>query len=344
MSFLITFLHNELEKIGMASEPVITKTIIEIINNKSDEISNDIIKRFIETIKTDINVNKNQKIKLLAVVKDAMKKDKTINLYDEIEALRLENTNLKTKLNQLQNSVKQKKNTVNKVVGGNPTNSNTNNNTDANTNTNTNADANTYTNTNTNTNSDINTAATTTAKTIPVANLVEFEGAVNQLVNVSNTGHAITDAENEMNEYMSKMKDTIAGGGLMKIVVDIIVKLSTEKIEIGICKTLNNHKKKIVDSVIRTFVNQIENDADINDIEVGEIYKIIETKLKKMDIEQLKKTKKSTFNKFKAGFGNEYNKIKKGFSKTFEKNVGGKRNTHRKKSKKLNRKTRRKRL
>ena len=143
MSFLITFLHNELEKIGMASEPVITKTIIEIINNKSDEISNDIIKRFIETIKTDIKVNKNQKIKLLAVVKDAMKKDKTINLYDEIEALRLENTNLSAELNQLQNSVKQKKKTVIQV-SGDSTNSNTNINNNNPNNNNTNISINNY--------------------------------------------------------------------------------------------------------------------------------------------------------------------------------------------------------
>lgn len=329
MSFLITFLHNELEKIGMASEPVITKTIIEIINNKSDEISNDIIKRFIETIKTDINVNKNQKIKLLAVVKDAMNNDKTTNLYDEIEALRLENTNLKTKLDECNTKLdecntKLENNIVTQVGGA------TN-------------DA---------------TTGLPVAKMVgnikndminPVGNLEDATAtavgsAVGKVENASSTVNAITDADNEMNEYISKMKDTIAGGGLMKIVVDIIVKLSTEKIEIGICKTLNNHKKKIVDSLIRTFVNQIENDVDINDIEVGEIYKIIETKLKKMDIEQLKKTKNSTFNKLKAGFGNEYNKIKKGFSKTFKKNVGGKRNTHRKKSKKLNRKTRRKRL
>lgn len=333
MSFLTPLLHNELKKIGTAVEPAITKTIIEnIINERSNYITNKIIDSFINSIKNDINVNKNQKIKLLAVVKDAMKKDKTTNLYDELENLRLENTNLSEKLNQLQNSVKQEAMTVNQVGGAD---------------------------------NDTTASTASTASTLPVAKLVgnledakadavgNIKGAattavgntLDQYGDISSSVSAITDADKEMEAYVQNLKDAVAGGGLMKIVVDIIVKSSTEKIENGICKLLQQHKEKIVESAIRTFVNQIETDDDISDIEVGEIYKIIEKKLKKMDIEQLKKTKKSTFNKFKEGL--KFNELKSGFSNEynkFKRTVGGKKNTHRKKSKKLNRKTRRKRL
>jgi hypothetical protein len=85
MSIVTALLKNDLEKMGKNIEPVITDTIINIMNEDKNNkiIIDNIINKFIETIKNKIKYDKQIKIKLLSIMKDIInKKDKT-NVYSE---------------------------------------------------------------------------------------------------------------------------------------------------------------------------------------------------------------------------------------------------------------------
>jgi hypothetical protein len=67
MSFITALLKNDLEKIGREAEPAITNTIIDIMNEgkNNKKIIDNIINKFIETIKTKIKDDKQLKISIV---------------------------------------------------------------------------------------------------------------------------------------------------------------------------------------------------------------------------------------------------------------------------------------
>jgi hypothetical protein len=105
---------------------------------------------------------------------------------------------------------------------------------------------------------------------------------------------------------------------LLGVILNIIIQLSEQKIRDDICSKLNRNKDKIIESAIRVFVKQITDDDYINNIETKEIYDSINKKIKSMESEKI--------------------------DKKIDKKVGGKKFTHKKKSKqsKKSKKTNRK--
>jgi len=320
MSFITSLLKNDLEKIGREVEPVITNTIIDIMNEDKNnkKIIDNIINKFIETIKTKIKDDKQIKIKLLSIMKDIInKKDTTgkdtiyTNVYRENIDLKKELDKLKEEINKLKSpliaqnvEVLQTGGALTDKIGG-----------------------------------------ALTDKTNSNGNLTETIGNATKGM----------ESFNNITNGLKNIKD-VKDIPLLGIILSIIISLSEQKIRENICSRLHNNKDKIIESAIRVFVKEITENNYINDIEIAEVYDSIINNIKKMEnVKNLPKPKNSIMNKLKEsttnidlGFGRELNKFKTNIGKNFtRKNVGGKKNTHKKKSsisKKSNHKSRTNRL
>jgi nitrogenase subunit NifH len=125
------------------------------------------------------------------------------------------------------------------------------------------------------------------------------------------------EAFNNITNGLKNIKD-IKDIPLLGVILNIIIQLSEQKIRDDICSKLNRNKDKIIESAIRVFVKQITDDDYINNIETKEIYDSINKKIKSMESEKI--------------------------DKKIDKKVGGKKFTHKKKSKqsKKSKKTNRK--
>ena len=111
------------------------------------------------------------------------------------------------------------------------------------------------------------------------------------------------EAFNNITNGLQNIKD-IKDIPLLGVILNIIIQLSEQKIRDDICNKLNKNKDKIIESAIRVFVKQITDDDYINNIELKEINDSIIKKIKNMESEKVNKK------------------------------VGGKKFTHKKKSKK----------
>jgi len=344
MSFISALLKNDLEKIGKEVEPAITNTIIDIMNEDKNnkKIIDNIINKFIETIKTKIKDDKQLKIKLLSIMKDIInKKDTTgkdtiyTNVYRENIDLNKELDKLKEEINKLKNPLIAQNVEVLQTGGGLTGNI-----------------------------AALSNAANTANEL--TNNINNVTGAANDMTGAANDmknslteplGDAMKGMEsfNNITNSLNNIKD-VKDIPLLGIVLNIIISLSEQKIREDICSRLHNNKDKIAESAIRVFVKEITENNYINDIEIAEVYDSIINNIKKMEnVNNLPKPKKSIMNKLKEsttnidlGFGREFNKFKTNIGKNFtRKNVGGKKNTHKKKSsksKKYNHKSRTNRL
>ena len=360
MSFITSLLKNDLEKIGREVEPVITNTIIDIMNEDKNnkKIIDNIINKFIETIKTKIKDDKQIKIKLLSIMKDIInKKDTTgkdtiyTNVYRENIDLKKELDKLKEEINKLKSPLIAQNvevlqtggaltdkiggalndkigGALNDKIGGDLTDK---------------------------------VGGALTDK-VGGALTDKIGGALTDKTNSNgNLTETIGDATkgmeslNNITNGLKNIKD-VKDIPLLGIILSIIISLSEQKIREDICSRLHNNKDKIVESAIRVFVKEITDNNYINDIEIAEVYDSIINNIKKMEnVKNLPKPKNSIMNKLKEsttnidlGFGRELNKFKTNIGKNFtRKNVGGKKNTHKKKSsksKKYNHKSRTNRL
>jgi len=341
MSFITSLLKNDLEKIGREVEPVITNTIIDIMNEDKNnkKIIDNIINKFIETIKTKIKDDKQIKIKLLSIMKDIInKKDTTgkdtiyTNVYRENIDLKKELDKLKEEINKLKSPLIAQNVEVLQIGGGGGGLTG-------------------------NIAALSNAANTANELTNNINN--DMTGAANDMKNslTETIGDATKGMEslNNITNGLKNIKD-VKDIPLLGIILSIIISLSEQKIREDICSRLHNNKDKIVESAIRVFVKEITENNYINDIEIAEVYDSIINNIKKMEnVKNLPKPKNSIMNKLKEsttkidlGFGRELNKFKTNIGKNFtRKNVGGKKNTHKKKSsksKKSNHKSRTNRL
>ena len=309
MSFLTAMLKSDLENIGKSVEPYISDTIIEIMNNEenSKKMINTIIKKFLEIIEKKLKNDNETKIKLLSIVKDVMNKDTDIykNVYKE-------NIELKQRIKDLeeQNIPSAQAELIKQNGGG--------------------------------VDEVVNDIKADVAKTKgeitdgisqfkPTTN-VNPQGGLNSSwsmtdkeINPSperadlNIQRFKTDAAEGMEAFsnitngLKNIKD-IKDIPLLGVILNIIIQLSEEKIRDDICSKLNRNKDKIIESAIRVFVKQITDDDYINNIETKEIYDSINKNIKSMENEKI------------------------------DKKVGGKKFTHKKKSKqsKKSKKTNRK--
>lgn len=136
----------------------------------------------------------------------------------------------------------------------------------------------------------------------------EITDGFNQLKGDATEG---MEAFNNITNGLKNIKD-IKDIPLLGVILNIIIQLSEQKIRDDICSKLNRNKDKIIESAIRVFVKQVTDDDYINNIETKEVYDSIVKKIKIMESE----------------------KINEKIDKKLDKKVGGKKFTHKKKSKK----------
>jgi hypothetical protein len=308
MSFITSLLKNDLEKIGREVEPVITNTIIDIMNEDKNnkKIIDNIINKFIETIKTKIKDDKQIKIKLLSIMKDIInKKDTTgkdtiyTNVYRENIDLKKELDKLKEEINKLKSLLIAQNVEVLQTGGALTDNI---------------AEL-----------SNLSNAANTDIELTKKTN--NITGVANYMKNsvTEPIGDATKEMEsiNKITNGLKNIKD-VKDIPLLGIILSIIISLSEQKIREDICSRLHNNKDKIVESAIRVFVKEITDNNYINDIEIAEVYDSIINNIKKMEnVKNLPKPKNSIMNKLKESTTNF----------DFFKKKGGKKFTHKKKSK-----------
>jgi len=273
MSFITALLKNDLEKIGREAEPAITNTIIDIMNEgkNNKKIVDNIINKFIETIKTKIKDDKQLKIKILSIMKDIInKKDTTgkdtifTNVYKENISLKNEIDKLNEEINKLKSPlVVDNARPVTTQLGGGLTD-----------NIAALSDAAESTKNLTNNISNVTDAAN---------DMKKLDGTLNSVADMNNLGGTLGQVADMKNMADSLKNLDVTQIPLLGIVLNVIISLSQEKIREDICSRLHKHKDKIVESAIRVFVKEITENNYINDIEIGEIYDSILNNIKKME-------------------------------------------------------------